>query len=100
MTNDEEPDQDALFYIEGPDERGCVWIHGANSSDAWAHNLGPSGKVAERLSQWLASVDQDEREDPHLSAADAGADEAQKRRAKQLRKIARSTDHREEGGQG
>jgi hypothetical protein len=23
-----EPEQEALFYIEGADERGCVWIHG------------------------------------------------------------------------
>jgi hypothetical protein len=29
----DEPEQEALFEIEGPDERGCVWIHGANSRD-------------------------------------------------------------------
>ena len=30
----EEPEQDALFYIEGPDEDGCVWIYGAGT-DPW-----------------------------------------------------------------
>jgi hypothetical protein len=57
---DDEPDQEALFYIEGPDERGCVWMHGTNSADPWAYNLGPAAKVAEVLSQWLASIDFDE----------------------------------------
>jgi len=23
---EDEPQQEALFYIEGPDERGCVWM--------------------------------------------------------------------------
>ena len=57
---EDEPEQDALFYIEGPDERGCVWIHSANSSDSWTQNLGPQDKVAEVLSQWLGSIDYDE----------------------------------------
>lgn len=57
---DDEPEQDALFYIEGPDERGCVWIHGANFADPWAQNLGPCNKVAEVLWQWLASFDDGE----------------------------------------
>jgi hypothetical protein len=54
---DDEPEQEALFYIEGPDERGCVWMHGTSSADPWAQNLGPAVKVAEVLSQWLASLD-------------------------------------------
>lgn len=56
----DEPDQEALFYIEGPDERGCVWMHGTNSRDPWARNLGPCRKVAEVLSHWLETVDFDE----------------------------------------
>jgi hypothetical protein len=52
--------QKALFYIEGPDERGCVWIQGASSRDPWAQNLGPREKVVEVLSQWLASIDDGE----------------------------------------
>lgn len=52
----DEPEQEALFYIEGPDERGCVWAHGASSADPWARNLGPQDKVAEVLSQWLGSI--------------------------------------------
>ena len=59
---EDEPEQEALFYIEGPDERGCVWIHGANSRDPWTQNLGPCRKVAEALTQWLGSVDFDEIE--------------------------------------
>jgi hypothetical protein len=50
------PEQEARFYIEGPDERGCVWMHRASSSDPWAQNLGSSDKVAEVLSQWLGSI--------------------------------------------
>ncbi len=49
----DEPEQEALFYIEGADERGCVWMQGASSADHWAKNLGPADKVAEVLSQWL-----------------------------------------------
>ena len=60
-TIDPEPDQEALFDIEGPDERGCVWIH-ARSGDPWSQNLGPCRKVAEVLSQWLGSVEYDEVE--------------------------------------
>ena len=61
---DIEPEQEALFYIEGPDEDGCVWIYGASPGDPWAQNLGPCGKVAEVMSQWLGSVDVDEIETP------------------------------------
>jgi hypothetical protein len=57
----DEPEQEALFYIEGPDERGCVRMHGASSADPWSQNLGPAAKVAEVLSQWLASIDDAER---------------------------------------
>ena len=57
MAEPDEPEQEALFYIEGPDERGCVWMHGTSSADPWAQNLGPCRKVAEVLSEWLASVD-------------------------------------------
>ena len=58
---EDEPEQDALFNIEGPDEDGCVWI---SSTDAggWHNNLGPADKVAEVLSQWLASLDDAERD--------------------------------------
>jgi hypothetical protein len=38
-----------------------VWIHGASTSDPWAQNLGPAGKAAEVLSQWLASIDYEEK---------------------------------------
>jgi hypothetical protein len=60
MNDGDQPEQKALFYIEGADERGCVWIHGTSSGDPWSQNLGPAGKVAEVLSQWLASFDDGE----------------------------------------
>jgi hypothetical protein len=60
MTS-EEPEQEALFQIEGPDERGCVWICSAEGRDIWCQNLGPQDKVVEVLSQWLASIDDAER---------------------------------------
>ena len=56
----DEPEQEALFNIEGPDEDGCVWICSAKGRAVWCENLGPKDKVAEALSQWLASIDQDE----------------------------------------
>lgn len=62
MSDSSEPEQEALFYIEGPDERGCLWMHGTSSRDPWSQNLGPRDKVAEVLSQWLGSIDFDEQE--------------------------------------
>ena len=58
MEND--PPQDALFQIEGPDEDGCVWACSAEGRSIWCHNLGPKDKVAEVLSGWLAEQDCDE----------------------------------------
>jgi len=52
---------DALFYIEGPDEDGCVWIS-STDNPSWHHNLGPAAKVAEVLSGWLTSIDDGERD--------------------------------------
>ena len=54
--SDDEPE----LYIEGTDERGCVWMHGTSSRDPWAQILGPQESVAEVLSQWLGSLDFDE----------------------------------------
>jgi hypothetical protein len=52
-----EPEQEALFEIEGPDEDACVWIHSTEPRNPWTQNIGPRDKVAEVLSQWLASID-------------------------------------------
>lgn len=57
---DVQPQQSALFEMEGPDEDGCVWICSAKGRDVWCQNLGPKDKVAEVLSQWLGSVEYDE----------------------------------------
>jgi hypothetical protein len=61
MTIDEGPDQEAHFYIEGPDEDGCVWICSADIPGQRCHNIGPADKVVEVLSQWLASLDDADR---------------------------------------
>jgi len=54
---DDEPEQDALFEIEGPDEDGCVWICSSKGRDVWCQNLGPKEAVAEQFCQWLGSID-------------------------------------------
>ena len=60
---EDEPEQDAVFEIEGPDEDGCVWICSTEPPErGWCHNLGPPKKVAEVLSQWLAAFDHSERD--------------------------------------
>ena len=52
-----EPEQEALFELQGPDEDGCVWACSPKSRDVWCQNLGPTAKVAEVMSQWLGSID-------------------------------------------
>lgn len=54
MNDNDEQEQAAPFYIEGPDEDGCVWLHAGTMTV----NLGPKDRVAERLYEWLASVEQ------------------------------------------
>ena len=56
---DDEPEQDALFYIEGPDEDRCVWICSSQAGE-WCHNMGLADKVAEVLTEWLASIGEGE----------------------------------------
>ena len=53
----DEPDQEALFEIEGPDEDGCVWICSAKGRDVWCQNLGPKEAAAEKMCEWLGSID-------------------------------------------
>jgi hypothetical protein len=57
----DQPEQDALFYIEGSDEDVCVWV---SSTDAPGghHYLGATHKVAEVLSQRPASIGDGEGE--------------------------------------
>ena len=61
MSDAEGPVQEALFQLEGPDEDGCVWAC-SHGRDVWCQNLGPATKVAEVMSQWLGSIDHDEKE--------------------------------------
>lgn len=44
------------FEITGPDGDGFVWLHIGNDTI----NLGKVEDVAERLSQWLGSIDYQE----------------------------------------
>ena len=57
-----EPQQEALFELQGPDEDGCVWACSPAGRDVWCQNLGPATKVAEVMSQWLGSIQYDEVE--------------------------------------
>lgn len=57
---DDKSEQESLFYIEGPDEDGYVWICSADVPGQWCHKMGPRNKVVEVLSQWLASLDDGE----------------------------------------
>jgi hypothetical protein len=59
MTDDE-PEQEALFEIEGPDEDSCVWLVSGKGESAVVVNLGPREAVAEKLANWLAEIDFDE----------------------------------------
>lgn len=54
---DDEPEQEALFQIEGPDEDGCVWACSAKGRDDWCQSLGPRAQVVEVMSQWLGSIE-------------------------------------------
>ena len=56
MAKDDFPAQQALFDIES-DEDGCVWICSVKGPNDWCQNLGPRDKVAEKLSEWLGSID-------------------------------------------
>jgi hypothetical protein len=56
----DEPEQAALFEIDGPDEDGGVWACSPDGPHVWCQNLGPKEKVVEVLSRWLGSVDADE----------------------------------------
>ena len=91
----DEPEQEALFELQGPDEDDCVWACSPDGRDVWCQNLGPTEKVAQVLSQWLGRIDYDEQDELSPEAIQAG-----KRQAKIDRKAARPEDNREEGGQG
>jgi|GEM_PF-2746752 len=55
------PEQGALFAIEGPDDDGCVWICSSEGRDVGCQNLGPRDAAAEKLVEWLASIDYGEK---------------------------------------
>lgn len=61
MNDSDDLEQDALFQLEGPDEDGCVWACSNEGREVRCRNLGPAEKVAEVMSQWLASYDDGER---------------------------------------
>jgi hypothetical protein len=56
----------APFTIEGPDDDGNVWLDVHRDrlyfkADQATVKLGPKDQVAETLSQWLGSIDYEER---------------------------------------
>lgn len=59
---EDEPEQAALFEIEGSDEDGCVSVCSPKGDPhVWCQNLGPEDKVTEKWSQWLAERDYGDR---------------------------------------
>jgi hypothetical protein len=40
----DQPEQEALFEIEGRDEDACVWIHSTEPRNPWTQNLGARDK--------------------------------------------------------
>jgi len=52
-----EPEQEALFELEGPDGDGCVWITHKDAGTQSTFNLGPRDKVAEAFADWLIKID-------------------------------------------
>ena len=56
-----EPEQESLFEIDGPDEEGNVWIVSPEGRNVWCHNLGQQDMVAEVMSDWLEQIDYGER---------------------------------------
>jgi hypothetical protein len=57
MAIDPDPDQGALFTIEGPDDDSCVWLISGTGESAVVINLGPREPVSERMADWLAEID-------------------------------------------
>lgn len=51
------------FEIEGPDEQGdvSIWIWSFDGRQRTCFNLGPADQAAEAFSQWLGSIDFQER---------------------------------------
>ena len=57
---EDEPEQEALFELQGPDEDGCVWACSREGRHVWCQNLGPVEKVRVVLAEFLASIEQNE----------------------------------------
>jgi len=58
----DDPLQDSLFEIDGPDDEGNVWIVSPEGRNVWSINLGPQDVVAEVMSDWLEQIKYGENE--------------------------------------
>ena len=58
----DDPPQDSLFEIDGPDDEGNVWIVSPEGRNVWSVNLGPQDVVAEVMSDWLEQIKYGENE--------------------------------------
>ena len=59
---EKDPEQEALFELQGPDGDGCVWACSPPGRDVWCQNLGSADKVVDVMARWIESVAYDERE--------------------------------------
>lgn len=57
MANGIELMESTSFEIQGPDDVGCAWICSPPGDDAWRHNLGQAGIVADAMARWLQEND-------------------------------------------
>ncbi|HMI41478.1 MAG TPA: hypothetical protein VK485_09650 [Sphingomicrobium sp.] len=58
----DDPLQDSLFEIDGPDDEGNVWIVSPEGRNVWSVNLGPQDIVAEVMADWLEQIGHSERD--------------------------------------
>ena len=60
MNDNSDPAGFASFDIKGPDEDGHVWLYVNTPERQRGFNLGQPVGVVEKLSQWLASIEERE----------------------------------------
>ena len=87
-----EPDQQALFELQGPDHDGYVWACSPAGRDVWCQNLGAVAKVSEVMSQWLRSINYDEVD----GQAQRPLSRRLQERENKARRLAEQTERREQ----
>lgn len=61
MNDNLDPSEFASFEIKEPDADGHVWLFVDTPEHRRGFNLGPPAGVVEKLSRWLAAIEERER---------------------------------------